>query len=686
MAESNKRTQQDRVLGIKTALEEDELLLKGLQLTEELGRPFICELDLRSENPLLDFDKIVGHNATVRINRPDGKVRYINGYISRFVQEGLGGRGTLSRYRATLVPWIWFLTRTSTCQIFQEMTAPDIIQEVFRQHGFADFELALTATYAKREYTVQYRETAFEFVSRLMEEEGIYYFHAHENGKHSLVIADSPAAHEPAEGLAEVSYAGSERSFVGRERLWEWNIERQVQPTKMASRDFNFTLPQPILDGNDSVERKHGAAGFEIYEYPGAYADKDNAKHISMVRMEEHSSRHEIIRARGDVRGLFVGAKFKLREHPREDQAREYVVISAHCHASADDYTTGADGETVFQMGIACVEATVPFRPQRTTPRPVVTGPQTATVVGPSGEEIFTDEYGRVKVQFHWDRLGKADEKSSCFVRVAHAAAGKKWGLFTLPRIGHEVVIEFLEGDPDRPIITGAVYNANNMPPYKQPDFKTITAFKSNSSKGGGGFNELRFEDKKGEEQIFIHGEKNIDIRLKNDRFEYVGNNHHEIVHNDRMTKIENDDHSTVVGEQRIEIGKDQSLKVKAKQAVHIIGPQSTKVEGDVAHEYDSNASTIVESDLYIKADNICIEGKTNVTIKVGQSSIAIESGGIKIATTGDIVFDAKGKLEGKGLGGLKLETPATGEVKASMMTVKGDGMLTLKGGMVMIN
>ena len=499
---------------------------------------------------------------------------------------------------------------------------------------------------------MQYRETAFEFVSRLMEEEGIYYFHEHENGKHTLVLADSPAAHEPAEGLAEVPYIGSERSVVGRERFWDWNIERQVQPTKMASRDFNFTLAQPILEATDTVERKHGAAGFELYEYPGAYADKDNGKHLTMVRMEEHSSRHEIIRARGDVRGLFVGAKFKLREHPREDQAREYVVISSHCHASADDYTTG----------------------------------QTTTACGPSVEFIFTDEYGRVKVQFHWDRLGKADEKSSCFVRVAHAAAGKKWGLFTLPRIGHEVVVEFLEGDPDRPIITGAVYNANNMPPYKQPDFKTITAFKSNSSKGGGGFNELRFEDKKGEEQIFIHGEKNIDIRLKNDRFEFVGNDHHEIVHNDRMTKIENDDHSNVVGEQRLEVGKDQSLKVKAKQAVHVIGTQSVKVEADVAHEYDSNASTVVKGDLYIKAENICIEGKTNVTIKVGQSSIAIEAGGIKIATTGDIVFDAKGKIEGKGIAGVKMESPAAAELAGTNTTVKGNAVVTIQGGMVKIN
>jgi type VI secretion system secreted protein VgrG len=332
------------------------------------------------------------------------------------------------------------------------------------------------------------------------------------------------------------------------------------------------------------------------------------------------------------------------------------------------------------------IDSAQPFRTSRITPKPVVQGPQTAMVVGPKGEEIHTDKHGRVKVQFHWDREGAADENSSCFVRVSQAWAGKNWGAIALPRIGQEVIVDFLEGDPDHPIITGRVYNEINKPPYDLPNKATISTFKTNSSKGGEGFNEFRFEDKKGEEQIFIHAEKNMDIRVKNDRFETIGHDRNLVVENDKKEHIKNERHEQVDSHHMEKIGADRNLKVEGKEAKEVTGSLSLKVGDDVIQEFGANHSEQVSGDCYLKASNIIIESTTNVTMKVGQSYIAIESGGIKIGTTGTIELEATSTLSAKGTAGVTIESPATTEVKGSMTTVSGDGVLTLEGGLVKIN
>jgi type VI secretion system secreted protein VgrG len=336
-----------------------------------------------------------------------------------------------------------------------------------------------------------------------------------------------------------------------------------------------------------------------------------------------------------------------------------------------------------------------PFRSARLTPKPVVTGPQTALVVGPSGEEIYTDKYGRVKVQFHWDRYGKSDENSSCWIRVSQGWAGKGWGAVSIPRIGQEVVVDFLEGDPDRPLITGRVYNATAHVPYSLPAHKTVSTFKTNSTKGGQGFNEIRFEDKKGEEQIFIHGEKNHDLRIKHDAFEWIGHDRHLIVKNDQVEQVENDRQEKIKRDHVEEIGRDHHLTIKGKEAIKITGSHSITVEDDVIEVFTKNQSTQVTKNLYVKGENIVIEATKNITINVGDSYIAIESGGIKIATNGDIVLDALGNIKAKaiqdvkleatanagvkGTAGLKLESPAPAELSSS-------AILTLKGSLVKIN
>ena len=517
-------TQKNRLLAISTALGDDTLLIKDFSINEQLGRMFQMEVELVSDDTAVDFDQMVGSNATIRLQLAGEEIRYFNGFVSRFVQGE--SKGKFASYRATLVPWLWFLTRTADCRIFQKKKVPDIIEEVFKVHGFKDYKLKLSGTHREWEYCVQYRETDFNFVSRLMEQEGIYYYFTHENGLHTLVLADGATAHEPFPGYETMIYRPPSSSQKEQsESVSDWVMEKEVQPGVYALADFNFqTTVAPILS-NANINRTHPASAFEIFDYPGEFKDRAEGDAYAKVRIEELQAQHETLRAQTTVRGASVGCKFKLKDHPREDQNdRDCLITAVTCHASVGDYESGGAPDEFFSCNFTAMPASEPFRSPRLTPKPTIQGPQTAIVVGKKGEEIDTDEFGRVKVQFHWDRYGKVDENSSCWVRVSQASAGKSWGAISLPRIGQEVIVEFLEGDPDHPIITGRVYNAKATVPYPLPANKTMSTFKSNSSKGGAGFNELRFEDKKGEEQIFIHGEKNQDIRIKNDCFEWIGN------------------------------------------------------------------------------------------------------------------------------------------------------------------
>jgi type VI secretion system secreted protein VgrG len=452
-----------------------------------------------------------------------------------------------------------------------------------------------------------------------------------------------------------------------------------VQPGAYALADFNFKTPAAPIVVNSNISRKHEGAGFEIFDYPGEYDTRSEGEAYAKLRIQEAQAQHEILRGHSNARGISSGAKFTLEGHPRDDQNREYLITGVSCHISGGDYESGdGKGEEFFSCSFTAMPASEPFRSARTTPKPLIQGPQTAMVVGKKGEEVDPDEFGRVKVQFPWDRRGKVDENSSCWVRVSQAVAGKGWGAISLPRIGQEVIVEFLEGDPDLPIITGRVYNATAKVPYPLPDNKTMTTFKSNSSKGGGGFNELRFEDKKGDEQIFMHGEKNLDIRIKNDAFEWIGNDRHLIVKNDQVEKVENNRSETVTSDHMEKIGKDRHLKVAGKEAKAVDGSLSLTVKGDVIEVFKAKHSEQTTGDYYLKADNLVIEGMTNVTIKVGGSSIAIAADGIALKTSGLVKIEADGPLN--------VKSSATAEIASPSTTVKGDGMLTLQGGMVKIN
>ena len=669
--------QENRPLGIKTALKDDVLALRSFSIQEQLGRMFQIEAELSSEDGEIDFDKVVGRNATIRLEIGDKATRYFNGEVSRLVQ--VAHKDGFACYRATLVPWLWFLTRTADCYIFQEMTVREIIEDVFTTYGFNDYEFNLSATYKAREYCVQYRETDFNFVSRLMEQEGIYYYFKHENGKNTLMLSDAISAHKPFKGYEEVIFHEVKTAGASREAVTEWTMEKEVQPILYALQDFDFKKPKNSLLASASVTRQYGAAHFEMFDFPGEYVEPADGDRLADVRINELQAQYEVLEGLSNVRGLSTGCTFKLKKHTRADQNREYLITSVSLSADGGPFgsmgeSSEAEGEH-FSCSFTCIEKKQQFRSPRLTPKPIIQGPQTAIIVGPAGEEIYTDKYGRVKVLFHWDRYSKADENSSCWVRVSQGLAGKGWGQISNPRIGQEVIIEFLEGDPDRPIITGRVYNAEAMPPYALPANQTMSAIKSNSSKGGAGFNEIRLEDKKGEEQIFMHGEKNLDIRIKNDAFETIDHDRNLVIGNDQVEHVKNNRSETVDADHMETISKDRHLKVVGKEAKDVGKSQSLTVTGDVIEVFKANHSEQTTGNYYLKAENIVIEASTNITINVGESFIAIEKSGIKIKTPGDIVIEAEKKVEQKAGTKWTAEATLTAELKANLKTTINGGL-----------
>lgn len=637
-------TELKRFLNFLTPLGPDKFLLRSFSGEEGISELFHFHLDLLSEDPNVGFDDIVGKNVTLSVRlSATGTARYINGHVSRFSQ--LPGEERLTHYQAEVVPWLWFLTRTADCKIFQNMNVLDIVKKVFQDFNFTDFEDQTQKTYPKWEYCVQYRETAFNFVSRLMEQEGVFYFFKHENGKHTLVLGDVPSVHKPCPDQFRVMFDRSALLEARHEEdvVYGWKQEQEMRAGKYAVCDYNFETPATRLNTEvDSAINQGGNHRFEIYDYPGIYLNRGEGDTLAKVRIEEQEAVHALFYGESDCRTLASGFKFDLYGYERQDQNATYVLTHiAHSGEEGGFYSgQGSSTDSSYKNTFTAIEAPVPFRPPRVAPKPLIHGTQTAVVVGPSGEEIYVDKYGRVKVQFHWDRLGKLDQASSCWIRVAEPVAGKGWGEVWTPRIGQEVVVSFLEGDPDRPLITGSVYNAVQMPPYTLPDEQTKSTFKSYSSKGGGGFNEIRFEDKKGSEQVFIHGERNLDVRVKNDRFEILGGESHLIVTKDQLELVKQDKHLYVKGDQNEKV--DGTVSLKAGQNIQIKAGQNCALDAG--------------QEIHLKAGmNLVIESGTALTLKVGGNFVNINSGGIFIK--GSMVMINSGGSAGSGSGSSP-ETP----------------------------
>lgn len=507
-------TQANRPLRVRTPLGADALLLSAVTGVEGVSMPFSFRLDLVSDDDTITAAGLLRRPAVVTLVLPGGEERIIHGLVRRFVQEG--GQEGLTLYEAEIVPWLWFLSLSRESCIY-EGTVPEILEAVFRKLKHADFELRCTRTYPRRGFCVQYRETHLDFVSRLMEEEGIFYFFEHSAEKHVLVIADGNDAVRPCPGMASVRMA-PQAEMTQDDVVETLYREETACVGRVVLRDYDFL--QPSLNLESTI-----AAGGpeEAYDYPGAFTAPDEGERYARIRMEEAAALRQVVRGQSTCRGFRSGHRFQLTHHADSAANQPYMLLQVQHMASAGEFRSWDKAPMEYRNHFLAIPHAVPFRPARSTPQPVVRGAQTALVVGPAGEEVWADPHGRIKVQFYWDREGTRDERSSCWVRVAQPWAGKGWGMVHIPRIGNEVVVEFLEGDPDRPLVTGCVYNADQTPPFDPRGAPVQMGLKSRSSRGGGGYNEISVTDTKGAEAVTIHAQRDLDTTVLHDESVSVG-------------------------------------------------------------------------------------------------------------------------------------------------------------------
>ena len=666
--------QAERLLVLDSPLPPDELIAMSFEGTEEMSRLFSYRLRVISPRRTIEPAELLGRGITVLVRRDletgdaepetversrddykrevaSGERRPFHGIVKSLLPGSMWGRG-YRQFEIEMVPWLWFLDRTSDIRIFQKMTTKEILEQVLQgarksgkveDLGFKrEFDLAgIKGGFEKRDYCVQYRETDFNFVSRLMEEEGIYYYFKHAFDSHRMILANTPQGHFD---CADPKVEFRRQDHV-RPHVHEWKPRFETKTGKWRLKDFDFKKPSTDLTASRNTVLKPPAfKPYEVYDYPGGYETTSEGQRFASLRMQEHEAGYRVIDSACDLVSFSPGARFdlvervgteeELRDLPPHGDEHEYhyeevldteygpYVITAITHTIVDPShgTSESDSPLRYENRFTCIPLSVPFRPASITPKPVVRGPQTATVVGPAGEEIYTDEFGRIKVQFHWDREGEKNEDSSCWVRVAQTWAGRQWGTIYIPRIGHEVVVDFLEGDPDHPIIIGSMYNAENMPPYGLPGSKTQSGLKTRSSLGGGGsdFNELRFEDKAGSEEVYFHAQKNF------------------------VRYVEHDD--------KLDVRNDQTITIKQNRT------ETLEMGNDKVTLKMGNRTT----KLNLGADST--EAMQKIELKVGQSSITIDQLGITL----------KGMMI---------------KINGTIMTdIKAGALLTLKGPITMIN
>ncbi len=663
--------QDQHSIAITTPLGKDELILASLRGREAISQPFSYDLEMFSGDKNIDLTKLVGKSVSVEVRLDGGKLRYINGVVARFGLVRSDPKEDLAFYEAEIRPWFWLLNYRGSFKVYQKKTAKQIIQAVLDASGLAsNAKVNLSGTYAEREYCVQYGETDFAFLSRLMEEEGIYYWFDHQKTKHVMVIADDSGAHVNTPLVHKLRYRSSTIPTVEDDTVTDCRFEHSVVPRSFGLDDFNFETPSTDLASKSSSSRS-SKTSYDLSEtglvtYPGRYLKSNVGTQFAKIRLEAEELPERLLTARGTCRSLIPGYKIEISDHARTDVNGAWVV---------QDIAIRANTET-FDTTFTAFPATVQFRPPMVTRKAVIHSTQTAIVTGPDGEEIYTDKYGRVQVKFHW---AKEADDPSCWIRCAHGWAGKGWGTLFIPRVGQEVVVSFLDGDPDRPLITGAVYNGENTPPYL-PGEKTKSTIKTRSSAKGSAstFNEIRFEDKKDSEELFIQAEKDMNVEIKNDQTTNIKN--------DRTTTIDNDDTLTVKNDRTETIENDRKRSVTGKETISVDGDttstyggkQTVTVTKDATHTLKAKESrSVTAAAKHEFGANLDVDVKGNYTLNV--------TGNLTIKATGNVT------IEGMKVG-VKAKTQM--DVEGAMTTLKGSGTcetsasgaMTVKGGIVKIN
>ena len=700
---------------------------QGLEMTRAIVREGLSQLthttiEFKATKAPPKLKTLVGKRMSVGFKTPSDDERNLSGICVSV--EALGFKDGFQQFAAEVRPWLWLLTRASNNRIFQNMNAVQIIEKVFSDHGLSDYQSKVNETPAEREYCVQYRETDFEFVSRLMQEEGIYFFfdNATATGAlEKLILCDGLSAHKPmpngpkAQFYTKTGGGGNRRG----DYVSEFSNSEYLTSGKVTLDDFDPFTPTADLEVASAIPKgDHSHKNFELYDTPGHYRkDTGLGNKRARVRMEAEAIKHQIYRGSGVLRNAAVGYVIALEEHPDHKVSDEFLVHSVvhYCQVSNDfsDDNVRQDlaiaglefPEDLQKQNYFCTFTAVPkkeqFRAPLDTKWPTIAGLHTATVVGKSGEEIWTDEHGRIKVQFHWDREGKKDENSSCWVRVATPWSGKDWGIIAIPRMGQEVIIQFEEGDPDRPICTGMLYNKETKPFVKLPDDATQFGMRSRSSKGGGAkeYNEMMFEDKKGSELMRVQAQKDHQALIKNKSvttvgFEEVDADAHDedgsvtvVVKNHKTETLHDGSHYFTIktgdeekkietGSQKIEIETDKEQKIKQNYKTEVSqGNMETKVAmGNQKTEVSQG-----NQDNQVKLGNITSkaalgketrEAMQSIELKCGASSIKLEPAKITIKS---VMVEIKGDAMLKAEGG-------------AMAEVKGGAMLMLQGGITKIN
>jgi type VI secretion system secreted protein VgrG len=671
---------------------------------EEVSLPFEVDLTLVSEDEIT-FDDVIGKEAALTI-AGDESDRYFHGIINEFTQTGTSGRFHL--YHSRMVPSMWLLSLEQDCRIFQKKSVPDIVKQVLQDANIASdrFDFRLKGQYKPKEYCVQYRETDLNFISRLLEEEGIFYFFEYAKDKHILVFGDSPVNYQPILGDPKVVFNPEHGMMPGKEAVIKFVLSRQIRSGKVTIKDFNFEKPSLDLtaDEQDKENKK-----LEVYDYPGEYFDEARGKNLAQIRLQRAVMFKDKAEGQSVCPRLIPGFTFKLIDHELETFNQEYLLVEVIHQGSQPQVLEelAGGGSSSYTNQFLGIPSSVTLRPEIHTPKPVVEGVQTAIVTGPAGEEIYPDEYGRVKVQFHWDREGKNDEKSSCWIRVSQLWAGAGWGAMYIPRIGHEVIVDFIEGDPDRPIITGRVYHGTNKPPYNLPGDKTKSTIKSNSSIGGGGSNEFRFEDKKGKEEIYLHGQKDWTIAIENDKNQTVGNNETLSVGNNRDKKVGVNQSETIGSNKTIKVGVNHSetigsnmtqtvgsnkaetiaiakaLTIGGAYQVSVGAAMNETVGGAKAEEIGAiksvnvgaNSSENVGSNKSVDAgSDISEKAGKNFSIDAGQD-VSIQSGKKMSLSAGDD-FAVNGQKNGI----IEIKDQLTIKVGKASITLNKNGDITING------
>ncbi|RKH46297.1 type VI secretion system tip protein TssI/VgrG [Corallococcus sicarius] len=618
------------------ALDAESLVVERLQGEEGLSRLFDFSVDFAPLAPeSLDTAPLVGADALLTVAQPGGTPRHVHGMVRTV--ESLGLRDGRWRYRARIVPALWRLTQVKRSRIFQGQSVPDILKDVLTS-AKVEVRVSLHESHAPREYCTQYRETDFDFLGRLMEWEGIFYFFEHSEEGHVLVLGDAPSVHEAPPGGAALPLRDEDGRVETGEFLTDLRRVRRLRPGAVHLKDFDFE--KPSLDVSGKSKSSEGMEALEVYDYPGGYVAAGTGKAAAKVRVQEATQASLTLEGEGICPRLTSGHLLQVEDDGTHEG--RYVVVTVQHHGGQPETHGGREAlGGLYRNQFQVMPANVPFRPRRLTPRHRISGLQTAQVVGPAGEEIHTDAYGRIKVQVHWDRDGQRDEKASCWVRTSQALGGPAWGALVLPRIGQEVVVRFLEGDPDRPLVAGSVYNGANATPYALPDEKTKSTHKSVSSKGSDGFNELRFEDAKGQEEVFHHAQKDQNLVTENDKDQAV------LGHEERWVKKE----------RALTVGFNQTLYVRQDDVGVVEGNQSLEVRKDRDTLTRGNHDESVEGNQSVTVRKGCLVEVTQGSMESVGGAKATTIGGAYAVSVALAMNEAVGGIKSLQIGAAHLET-----------------------------